>query len=135
MHLHCVRCNHTRTIKLCPYLHHVACLPCVQVTFNGNGPLGSVQVIAESNGLVKGKVGHPDADPPLRLDGKLNVGAAVGRGEWLQGREWWAGVSGHLIEQAGLQARRACHVWQSGWVAAICPKCICCLSAIVGTGV
>lgn len=51
-----------------------------QISFKGNGPLGMVQVIAESNGLVKGKVGDPSADPPLRPDGKLNVGEAVGRG-------------------------------------------------------
>ena len=51
-----------------------------QVTFKGDGPLGGIQVIADALGNVKGKVGNPEADPPLRPDGKLNVGAAVGRG-------------------------------------------------------
>ncbi|KAL4448453.1 hypothetical protein ABPG75_005672 [Micractinium tetrahymenae] len=51
-----------------------------QVTFKGDGPLGGIQVIADASGMVKGKVGNPAADPPLRPDGKLNVGAAVGRG-------------------------------------------------------
>jgi molecular chaperone Hsp33 len=51
-----------------------------QITFRGDGPLGSIQVIADALGNVKGKVGNPAADPPLRPDGKLNVGAAVGRG-------------------------------------------------------
>lgn len=51
-----------------------------QVTFKGDGPLGGMQIIAEANGIVKGKVGNPACDPPLRADGKLNVGAAMGRG-------------------------------------------------------
>ena len=50
------------------------------ITFRGDGPLGAMQVVADANGLVKGKVGNPLANPPLRPDGKLNVGAAVGRG-------------------------------------------------------
>ena len=53
----------------------------MQVTFKGDGILGGIQVIADAHGNVKGKVGNPAADPPLRPDGKLNVGAAVGRGE------------------------------------------------------
>ncbi|EFN52293.1 hypothetical protein CHLNCDRAFT_58899 [Chlorella variabilis] len=52
-----------------------------QVTFKGDGPLAGLQVIADASGTVKGKVGNPAADPPLRPDGKLNVGQAVGRGE------------------------------------------------------
>lgn len=51
-----------------------------QVSFQGNGPLQNLQTIADAGGLVKGKLGNPTADPPLRSDGKLNVGAAVGQG-------------------------------------------------------
>jgi len=51
-----------------------------QVTFRGDGELGELQAIATSGGQVKGKVINPAADPPLRPDGKLNVGAAVGAG-------------------------------------------------------
>jgi molecular chaperone Hsp33 len=51
-----------------------------QVTWRGDGPLGSIQVIADAMGVVKGKVGNPGCNPPLRQDGKFNVGGAVGRG-------------------------------------------------------
>lgn len=51
-----------------------------QITFQGTGPLGGLMVVAESTGFVKGRVDNPAADPPLRPDGKLDVGAAVGGG-------------------------------------------------------
>ncbi|GIL44968.1 hypothetical protein Vafri_2407 [Volvox africanus] len=52
----------------------------VQITFQGNGDAGSILAIADTRGNVKGKIANPAADPPLRPDGKLNVGAAVGKG-------------------------------------------------------
>lgn len=47
---------------------------------SGNGPLGRVIVCANSHGEVKGYAEHPDADLPLKPNGKLDVGGAVGRG-------------------------------------------------------
>eukprot|EP00892_Ulva_mutabilis_P009249 jgi/Ulvmu1/6697/UM030_0028.1 len=52
----------------------------LQITFAGEGALKGVQVIAESSGFVKGKVGNPLCDLPVRDDGKLDVGRAVGPG-------------------------------------------------------
>jgi molecular chaperone Hsp33 len=54
-----------------------------QVTFKGDGPIGSIMAMSDTRGQVKGKVGNAEADPPLRPDGKLNVGAAVGQGAWV----------------------------------------------------
>ncbi len=44
----------------------------------GGGPLGTVLAVARPDGTVKGYVDNPAADPP-RKNGKLDVGAAVGR--------------------------------------------------------
>lgn len=45
--------------------------------------LEGIQAIAEATGMVKGKVGNPNTDPPLQPSGKLDVGGAVGRGQTL----------------------------------------------------
>ena len=51
----------------------------LQLQFRGDGPLGHITVIGDNSGRVRGFVSDPSAHPPPR-GGKLDVGAAVGRG-------------------------------------------------------
>ena len=49
------------------------------IRINGGGPIGSIVAVSDSAGYVRGYVTNPAVDLPLRADGKLDVGSAVGR--------------------------------------------------------
>lgn len=52
----------------------------VTVQVRGDGPLGTIVCVADSNGNARGYLQNPAVDLPLRPDGKLAVGMGVGQG-------------------------------------------------------
>ncbi len=55
----------------------------VTLRINGGGPSGSVIAVADSLGNVKGYVVNPQVDLPLKDNGKLDVGGAIGKNGYL----------------------------------------------------
>ncbi|MCY0880560.1 MAG: Hsp33 family molecular chaperone HslO, partial [Firmicutes bacterium] len=108
----------------------------VSVSVEGGGPLGRILAQCRTGGLVRARVEHPHVDLPLRADGKLPVGQAVGiNGLFKVAREGIAGtayegqvplVSGEIAEdlaqyyllsdQVASAAALGVLVGQDGWV-------------------
>ena len=53
---------------------------CLTLNFKGDGIGGSVLATSDWCGNVRGFIQNPDADLPLRGDGKLDVGGLIGKG-------------------------------------------------------
>lgn len=67
----------------------------------GDGPLRTVLVAANSKGEVKGYVDNPLVDIPLKSNGKLDVGGAIGKGTLCVIRD--IGLKEPYIGQVALQ--------------------------------
>ena len=77
------------------------------MTVAGDGPAGRLLAVSDYFGCVRGYIENPAVDPPRKANGKLDVGAAVGRGSLTVIRETGEGephvgtvelVSGEIAE-------------------------------------
>lgn len=48
------------------------------ININGGGPIGTILAVSDNSGHIKGYVENPNVDLPLKANGKLDVGGAVG---------------------------------------------------------
>lgn len=52
----------------------------LSITITGDGPIGSIVVCGNHDLMMRGYVDNPKVDLPLKSNGKLDVGGAVGKG-------------------------------------------------------
>lgn len=50
----------------------------ITLKIDGGGPIGTMVAFGSSNGNVRGYVDNPEAELPIRSDGKIDVGGVVG---------------------------------------------------------
>lgn len=62
------------------------------VSFRGDGKAGKIVVSSDWKGNVRGFIQNPNADLPLKPNGKLDVASAVGKGELYVNRDTGEGV-------------------------------------------
>jgi molecular chaperone Hsp33 len=86
----------------------------VTLKISGGGPLGTLTAIADSSGNCRAGIEHPDVELPLKPNGKLDVGAAVGNNGLLGViRDFGEGVpySGQVRLQSGEIAEDIAHYY------------------------
>lgn len=51
----------------------------ITLQFKGDGPIGRIIAVSDNKARVKGYAGNPEVDLPLKANGHLDVGSAVGK--------------------------------------------------------
>ena len=96
----------------------------VTVRVNGGGPLGSIMAVSDSEGNVRGYAQNPHVDMPLRRDGKLDVGGAVGKeGMFAVSRDFGHGepyMGGSALVSGEIAEDLAAYLTESEQIGAAC---------------